>query len=308
MGRPENINSIQTYAGGAMSAIIKPKDLLAEILELKHQKLSRGYSTGWPDMDEYFTVRPGEFTVITGMPSHGKSEWLDALCVNLVKAHGFRIPIFSPENHPLEMHLSKILEKYTGKTFWGQGSMDEEEIFDALDKINQNFAFIKPSETEFTPKDIANLAADYLAQSLVTTPKAMIVDPWNEMDHYRPSGLSETEYISRILTELRRFAREYKTHLFLVAHPMKMQKDKDGNYPVPRPYDISGSAHWYNKADNCIAVWRDVVNEPHMTQVHIQKVRFKATGNPGMVNLEYMGIGYEQPMKFPRAVNYGGKK
>jgi hypothetical protein len=27
-----------------------------------------------------------------------------------------------------------------------------------------------------------------------------------------------------------------------------------------------------------------------------------------MVNLEYMGIGYEQPMKFPRIANYGGKK
>jgi twinkle protein len=291
-----------------MSAIIKPKDLLAQVLELKHQKLHRGYSTGWADLDEHFTVRPGEFTVITGMPSHGKSEWLDALCVNLVKKFNFRIPIFSPENHPLEMHLSKILEKVSGKPFYGQGRMDTLEMLEALESIETNFGFIKPSETEFTPRDIANLAADFLNGCLDTMPKAMIIDPWNEMDHYRPPGLSETEYISRILTELRRFAREFKTHLFLVAHPMKMQKDKDGNYPVPRPYDISGSAHWYNKADNCIAVWRDVVNDPYMTQVHIQKVRFKATGKPGMVNLEYMGIGYEQPIKFPRAVNYGGKK
>jgi twinkle protein len=291
-----------------MSAIIKPKDLIHELNELHERKVSRGFSTGWDDLDEYFTVRPGEFTVITGMPSHGKSEWLDALCVNLVKKFNFRIPIFSPENHPLEMHLSKILEKVSGKPFYGQGRMDTLEMLEALESIETNFGFIKPSETEFTPRDIANLAADFLNGCLDTMPKAMIIDPWNEMDHYRPPGLSETEYISRILTELRRFAREFKTHLFLVAHPMKMQKDKDGNYPVPRPYDISGSAHWYNKADNCIAVWRDVVNDPYMTQVHIQKVRFKATGKPGMVNLEYMGIGYEQPIKFPRAVNYGGKK
>jgi twinkle protein len=68
---------------------------------------------------------------------------------------------------------------------------------------------------------------------------------------------------------------------------MKMQKDKDGNYPVPRPYDISGSAHWYNKADNCIAIWRDVANNPQQTQVHIQKVRFNGTGHPGMADLIY---------------------
>jgi twinkle protein len=288
--------------------IIKPKDLLDEITSLHETKLTRGYSTGWDDLDEYFTVRPGEFTVITGMPSHGKSEWLDALCVNLVKKFNFRIPIFSPENHPLEMHLSKILEKLIGKPFWGQNKMTHEEMLEAIESISSNFAFIKPSETEFTPRDIADQASGYLVGIYDTMPKAMIIDPWNEMDHSRPSGLSETEYISRILTELRRFAREYKTHLFLVAHPMKMQKDKDGNYPVPRPYDISGSAHWYNKADNCIAVWRDVVNEPHMTQVHIQKVRFKATGKPGMVNLEYMGIGYEQPMKFPKLATAKGYK
>lgn len=287
--------------------IVKPKDLLSEVIKLYQQPTSKGFSTGWDCVDQFFTVRPGEFTVVTGMPSHGKSEWLDALCVNLVQRHNFRIPIFSPENHPLEMHLSKILEKVSKKPFYGTGRMTDDEMYEALEAIDKNFAFIKPDETEFTPRHIADQAAPYLDASIVM-PRAMIIDPWNEMDHYRPSGLSETEYISRILTELRRFAREFKTHLFLVAHPMKMHKDASGNYPVPRPYDISGSAHWYNKADNCISVWRDVVNDPYQTQVHIQKVRFKSTGKPGMAELEYMGIGYEPKMQYPRMVNYGGKK
>ena len=266
--------------------IIHPKDLIGEVSELYGKKVSRGFTTGWNGVDEHFTVRPGEFTVVTGMPSHGKSEWLDALCTNLVETHNFRIPIFSPENHPLEQHLSKILEKLVRKPFYGDNRMTQTEMLEALEQCNKNFGFIKPKETEFTPGHIADEAIPFLEASVVM-PRAMIIDPWNEMDHYRPSGLSETEYISRVLTELRRFAREFKTHLFLVAHPMKMQKDKDGNYPVPRPYDISGSAHWYNKADNCIAVWRDVVNNPELTQIHIQKVRFKATGKPGMVELDY---------------------
>lgn len=283
--------------------IIKPTDLLIEMGKLHGKRFTKGFSTGWDSLDEHFTVRPGEFTVVTGMPSHGKSEWLDALCANLVQLHNFRIPIFSPENHPLEQHLSKILEKFVLKPFYGneQERMSYDEMLAAMERINKNFGFIKTKETEFTPKHIADEAAPFL-DATIAMPKAMIIDPWNEMDHYRPSMLTETEYVSRTLTELRRFAREFKTHLFLVAHPTKMQKESGGNYPVPRPYDISGSAHWYNKADNCIAVWRDVMNAPDLTQIHVQKVRFKATGKPGMIELNYNRLTstYSQSYQMPK--------
>jgi twinkle protein len=266
--------------------IIKPTDLLGKLNKLYATPLIRGHGTGWDKVDEHFTVKAGEFTVITGMPSHGKSEWLDNLVTNLAMNHNYRVAIFSPENHPLEQHAKKIIEKMLQKPFYGHWKMTQAEMEEATNAMNKNFAFINPSETEFTPTHIINEALPWLDQSLAQ-PRALIIDPWNEMDHYRPAGLNETEYISRILTELRRAAREYKTHLFLVAHPMKMQKDKDGNYPVPRPYDISGSAHWANKADNIIAIWRDVINNPYLTQVHIQKVRFKTTGSVGMVELVY---------------------
>ena len=59
------------------------------------------------------------------------------------------------------------------------------------------------------------------------------------------------------LGQIRRFARIYAVHVWLVAHPQKLYRRDDGSYPVPTPYDISGSAHWRNKADNCVTVWRD---------------------------------------------------
>jgi twinkle protein len=266
--------------------IINPKSLINDIENLYETGVARGHTTGWSNVDEYFTVKHGEFTVITGMPSHGKSEWLDALCVNLAINHNYRIAMFSPENHPLEMHAKKIIEKYAGKPFFGSHRMSHDEMLASIDRMNKNFAFIKPEETAFTPINIIDEALPWLDMSMMQ-PRAMVIDPWNEMDHYRPSGLTETEYISRVLTELRRAAREYKCHLFLVAHPTKMAKDKDGNYPVPRPYDVAGSAHFYNKADNCITIWRDVMNAPQETQVHIQKVRFNSTGKPGVAQLLY---------------------
>ena len=266
--------------------IIKPASLLNDITKLYHTKLIGGHTTGWEVLNNYFTIKAGEFTVLTGMPSHGKSEWLDNLMVNLALNHNYRFAIYSPENHPLELHAKKIIEKLIQKPFYGAHRMSESDLNEAVDMMGRHFSFVKPSELQFTPIDIINDALPWLDQSTLQ-PRALIIDPWNEMDHYRPAGLNETEYISRVLTDLRRAARDYKTHLFLVAHPMKMQKDKEGNYPVPRPYDISGSAHWYNKADNCISIWRDVANNPELTQVHIQKVRFNTTGKVGMVELIY---------------------
>lgn len=287
--------------------IVKPIDLLLDTQSLYNSGLERGNSTGWDEVDQFYTVRAGELTLVTGMPSHGKSEWLDALMVNLAKKNGYVITIFSPENHPLEMHHSKILEKYHGKHFHkgSQPRMTQQEMEDAIEWAQKHFRFVKPNDDEFTPMHIVNEAATVFG-NINSKPKAMIIDPWNEMDHLRPSQFSETEYISHTLTMLRRYAREFNVALFLVAHPMKLAKDKDGNYPVPRPYDISGSAHWYNKADNCIAIWRDVVNNPTHTEVHIQKVRFRITGKPGMAELKYnpATTRYEDAM----ATIYGGMR
>ena len=78
-------------------------------------------------------------------------------------------------------------------------------------------------------------------------------------------------------------------HVVIVAHPTKLRKDKNGSYPVPTPYDISGSAHWRNKADNAISVYR-----PNMTdykdpsfEIHVQKIRFIEVGRVGKADLRY---------------------
>lgn len=270
--------------------IINPSSLLDKVTALYDKGFARGHDTGWPCLDEYFSVKAGELTLVTGVPSHGKSFWLDALLVNLAINHNYRTLVFSPENYPLELHASRILEKLTQEPFFGYNRMSKADMDLALDTMDKHFKFIVPEETEFTPAHITNEAAEYISGkgwSGISFPLAVVIDPYNEMDHYRPSSLTETEYISRVLTELRRFAREFNCHLFLVAHPQKLRRDKDGDYPVPTPYDIAGSAHFYNKPDNIITIWRDVMNAPNLTQIHIQKVRFNSTGHPGLVELVY---------------------
>jgi twinkle protein len=99
--------------------------------------------------------------------------------------------------------------------------------------------------------------------------------------------MTETEYVSQLLTQIRRFARAYGVHVWIVAHPTKIQKNEEGNYPIVRPYDISGSAAWFNKPDNILSVYIDREHPAH-TQIHIQKVKFREVGRVGCVNLAHL--------------------
>src|SRR5262249_59379782 len=81
-------------------------DFAEETLALYRDGRQRGFSTGWPSLDEYVTIRPGELSVITGVPNGGKSEFIDGVAVNLSARYGWPFAVCSFENPP-EEHISK---------------------------------------------------------------------------------------------------------------------------------------------------------------------------------------------------------
>lgn len=264
--------------------------------------LPKGDSTGWRSVDPLYTVGLGQFTVVTGTPGSGKSEWLDALMVNLAKHGDWRFVIYSPENHPLELHYAKIMEKYLGKPFnpGPTKRMDEEELDSALDWMHGKFHFGIPTKPEI--RTILHEAADEMP---LTGKFGVVIDPWNYLEHHRTAGFSETEYVSAVLSEVISFVRKRNFHLWLVAHPSKLQRNKEGKLPVPTPHDISGSAHFWNKADNCITIWRDASDytNPNV-DIHVQKVRFKHIGHVGLTTLLYDRITGRYADKGPEGLSW----
>lgn len=281
------IESAQDYP---VEGLYSFSDISHHIENLYNNGVSRGDKTGWKTVDEFYTVRPGEFTVVTGIPGHGKSEWLDALMLNLVQS-GWKFGVFSPENQPLERHGAKLIEKFIGEPFHnysGCKRMSRGDMQDAQRMLDKAFQFILPPDDQLTIEGILNLAKVAISRKGI---KGMVLDPWNEIDHSRPGNMTETEYISAALTKIRRFARANNIHMWVVAHPTKMQKkdtmdkDKKDEYRVPTPYDIAGSAHWRNKADNAITVYRNFDSD--VVDIHIQKIRFKEIGKVGLAQLRY---------------------
>lgn len=266
--------------------ILGPLAHREELHELWRNGLRPGDRTGWPSLDKFYTVAPGQLTVITGWPGAGKSEWLDALLVNISK-QGWKVAIFSPENQPVGLHIAKLLEKRCGKPF-GAGPterMSMEEVDEVADELEQSFGFMQCGTGALSTKDVLESATPFLEKC--EGKRALVIDPWNELEHWRPSDRSETEYVSQTLSMIRNWARMNNVHVFIVAHPQKMRRE-EGKLPIPRPDMISGSQHWWNKADAAICVWRDFDNlDSQNVDIHVQKVRFKHIGRPGLVTLRY---------------------
>ncbi len=250
-------------------------DYLDETLALYRDGRARGHSTGWSSLDECMTVRPGELSVVTGIPNSGKSEFIDALMVNLAQRYGWRFAVCSFENPP-EEHIAKLAEKSIGAPFWDgpMRRMSEAELSRAVEWINDQFTLIRFDEEAPTIEAILETARAAVLRHGV---RGLVVDPYNEIEHRRPANMNETEYASQLLGKVKRFAQNHGVHVWFVAHPAKLHREA-GSLPVPTLYDISGSANWANKVDIGIVVHRDPEKDPTRTDIYIRKVRFKSVG------------------------------
>ena len=283
---------------------VSPLDVIDRVRALWKSGLPAGDKTGWFTLDRHYTVSPGQLTVITGWPSSGKSEFTDALLVNLSEL-GWRFAMFSAENQPVELHIAKLLEKFARKPF-GAGPTDRitaDELGEYADEVAQSFRFFECSTEQLDIGQILSGAEKYFEQIEPDAKRGLVIDPWNEIEHWRPPGISETEHISQSLSRIRNWARSMKCHVWIIAHPAKQIREK-GALPEPTPDMISGSQHWWNKPDCCLCVLRNFADpDSQVVEILIQKIRFKHIGRPGRVTLLYDRITgrYNEPGPRPVA-------
>jgi len=259
-------------------------DYADETFALYRDGRKRGYSTGWPSLDEFMTIAEGRLSVVTGIPNHGKSEFVDALMINLAVREGWRFAVCSFENPPA-MHISKIAEKYLGLPFWDGPSrrMTEAELQRAMVWANEIFYLVRFDDEAPTIEAILEKTRVAVLRYGV---RGLAIDPYNEIEHRRPANMTETEFISQLLGKLKRFAQNHGVHVWIIAHPAKMYRE-NGKVPVPTLYDISGSANWSNKADIGLVVYRDPEEDPTKTEIHVRKMRFKSEGKMGSIALRW---------------------
>lgn len=282
-----------------IDGIVDVNSIYGETQSLFLTGLQRGTTIGLSEVDDIVTWETGRVAVVTGIPGHGKSEFVDFMLTKLNILHGWKSSYFSPENYPIKYHLAKLISKITGKKF-DSSNLTVDDFNSAFDYIKNNFYFIYPEE-DMTFDNILSKARIVVKRHGI---KVLVFDPFNKIEHLLDKGESETLYISKFLDKCSNFAKKHDVLVIIVAHPTKMKKTVTGTYEIPTLYDINGSANWYNKADYGLCIYRDFAI--NTVTVIAQKVKFRHLGEGGkaVLKFNYVNGRYEKEYLTIDAWNY----
>lgn len=269
-----------------IEGIVSMPEMINDVLSFYEQGYPKGAEAGIAGFDDYLTFYPGQLTTITGIPGSGKSEFVDLLMASLAKYHGWNWGVCSFECPP-SFHVTKLAEKFTDKSFGFRKDpnhrMSEAQLEYALSMVDKHFHFINLSLVDVTMDGLIAKAEELVKRKGIN---GLLFDPWNCIEPKYSDGESETKYILSCLNKLIHFLDKYKVHGFLIAHPTKLMKDKQTRkYEVPTMYNISGSAHFFNRTHNGISVWRDF--ETNQVDVYVQKVKWAWLGKIGFASFGF---------------------
>jgi len=254
-----------------------------KVLEVAAEGDRVGYETSLKSFSNIFRWKGTGILTITGIPSHGKSEFVDACLIDLARLHGHSSLVVGFEQRP-EEHVIKIIRKMVGKNITCSSYFkdNQEEI-----KDNFNFvtAHIKHVNTTKVGGDINAILETAAAQIQASRKegkdmKYLVIDPFNMLSiKGRYSGHEKIEEILRRLTH---FSHQMGVLIILVAHPFKMKKDeKTGKYEMPDFYSVKGSSAFFEMSYHGLVVYRDGYEADSLAIIKVLKVKQNNLGRAG---------------------------
>ncbi len=264
-------NVIKTAKNFPLEGVLNLDNIWQSVLTYNENGV-KNYSIGLPNADNYFKMELGQWSVVTGIPNSGKSDVMDQICCNMALKYDMRCAMFAPESFPYEGHIKRIANKLN------ETNCNNDQLNQTKDFIQDHFYWVKIDLENLTLKGILNAFKELVFQKGINV---CVIDPWNMLDH---SAQRDHSYIGRALSEITQFCQQTNTHLFLVAHPRKIESE-NGRYKKPTLYDISGSADFFNKAYNGLIVYRCIGErtkfKSDVVKIYIEKVKRKENGQLG---------------------------
>lgn len=260
-----------------ITEMIESGDLFDIIRGYRQDGYPVGSKLGMPDTDKHLSWNKKEFQVVTGVPGHGKTTYINYSLLRLSVLEGWKWAVFSPEHDPA-LTVSRMMEQYMGKTIF---RMTDRELEIAMDFIDRHFIFYNVDTlTSFSITHLLELGKQAIRRYGVS---GIILDPFTHIENDM-GGEDQSSRVGTMLTALSQFAKRNDVHVSLIAHPRKMDKKGD-EYEVPRPYDIAYSNNFFNTPDVCLCV--HLTYSSGLTTLHVQKVKLHFRGEPGTVEYEH---------------------
>jgi twinkle protein len=249
------------------------RDIEGEITDFVHNGFKPGYQVGLEHFDSIFSTYTGQFITVTGIPSSGKSDFVDQMVIGYNQNYRWKTAFASPENVPTYLHAHKLMRKV-----W-QGMPTKADI--GGDKWNQiadhcNESFFHIDMERYTLESVLRKAAELVKRKGI---KCLVIDPFNKVRDVDSKTEDVNKYTMEYLQKIEIFAKKYDVLVFIVAHPTKMYKDKDGKIEEPTMYNIKGGGEWYDASYHGLLVHRDYENKT--VKCKVLKVKFQNLGENG---------------------------
>ena len=248
------------------------KDVEDEVTDFVRNGFKPGFQIGLKNFDDIFSTYTGQFITVTGIPSSGKSDFVDQMVVGYNNLYNWKTAFASPENQPTYLHAHKLMRKV-----WGDMPSAEDIHSDKWNQIadhcNSNFFHIDMEK--YTLEAVLRKGAELVKRKGI---KCLVIDPFNKVRSNDASG-DVNVYTLEYLQQIEIFAKKYDVLVMVVAHPTKMYKDANGKIEEPTMYNIKGGGEWYDASYHGLLVHRDY--EANTVKCKVLKVKFQNLGQNG---------------------------
>jgi len=249
------------------------KDIEDELKDFVKNGFKPGFQIGLKNFDSIFSTYTGQFITVTGVPSSGKSDFVDQMVVGYNQLYGWKTAYASPENQPVYLHAHKLMRKHW-QDMPAVNDIGGDKWSQVTEHVNDNYFFIDMDK--YNLEAVLRKGAELVKRKGI---KCLVLDPFNKIRDVNAHSDDVNRYTMDYLAKIESFCKKYDVLTFIVAHPTKMYKGQDGKMEEPTMYNIKGGGEWYDASYHGLLVHRDY--EAKTTKVKVLKVKFQNLGENG---------------------------
>jgi len=266
-------DAIHTATQVPLEGVTTLYDIQDELKDFVKNGFKPGFQVGLSNFDKIFSTYTGQFITVTGIPSSGKSDFVDQMVVGYNNNYGWKTAFASPENQPTYLHAHKLMRK-TWQDMPRVDDIDSNKWQQVTEKVNDNYFFIDMDK--YNLESVLRKGAELVKRKGI---KCLVIDPFNKVRDVNAKSDDVNRYTMDYLAKIETFAKKYDVLVFIVAHPTKMYKGQDGKMEEPTMYNIKGGGEWYDASYHGLLVHRDY--DAKTTKVKVLKVKFQNLGENG---------------------------
>jgi len=266
-------NAIHASTQVPLEGVTTLYDIQDELKDFVKNGFKPGFQVGLNNFDKIFSTYTGQFITVTGIPSSGKSDFVDQMVVGYNNNYGWKTAFASPENQPTYLHAHKLMRK-TWQDMPRVDDIDGDKWQRVTEKVNDNYFFIDMDK--YNLESVLRKGAELVKRKGI---KCLVIDPFNKIRDINAKSDDVNRYTMDYLAKIEAFCKKYDVLTFIVAHPTKMYKGSDGKIEEPTMYNIKGGGEWYDASYHGLLVHRDY--DAKTTKVKVLKVKFQNLGENG---------------------------